>query len=203
MDYTDLDALHAYGRWTEPLTPEDDAMLESFISAASTFIDERLHRRFALATDAPPTDRTYSKDGGWRVVGRVLWLDDDLCSAPVFTETPAPTVTLYPPDAVYFGAPYTRIIRTAGFWPDPTTITGHWAYSKTPPALIAQLCLRLAEWFYHQRDPSETGDRPIIVDGKVILPATLPDDVQAILDLFAREPKARQWDLQRPGIGAP
>jgi hypothetical protein len=68
---------------------------------------------------------------------------------------------------------------------DDTDTTG--AILFTPPS-IRQACVRLAGWLYRQKD-NQTGDtdRPILAgDGSVIMPTTLPQDVQSILSQWIR-----------------
>ena len=52
----------------------------------------------------------------------------------------------------------------------------------TPPS-IRQACIRLSAWLYRQKDTQQGDlDRPLLVgDGTVIMPTTLPQDVQALL----------------------
>ena len=181
MDYTDIATLHAYGGFTKP-TEEDDALLEHFISTASAMIDNFCGRVFAIATGAAATARTFTKDNGLLPgSGRTLWLEDDLCSMPTYAETGMPALTYIPT-----ATPYNRIVRADGLWPDPTVVTGQWAYSLTPPAPIIQACLRLAKWLYNSKETTE-GDRPIITPGGiVIMPSKLPQDIVAILASYRR-----------------
>ena len=179
MDYADIAALHAYGSWTRP-SEAGDVLLESLISTASAMIDGFCHRIFGIADGAAAVARTFTRDNDllWesRRFPRTLWLDADLCSTPTFAEAPAPTVTLIPTDP-----PYYRIVRAEGEWPDPTVVTGHWAYSMTPPAPITHACLRLAIWMYHQRQSTD-GDRPMVTEGGIfMLPNALPRDIQTLL----------------------
>jgi len=56
------------------------------------------------------------------------------------------------------------------------------------PPDIRQACVRLTGWLYRQKD-TQSGDidRPILAgDGSVIMPTTLPQDVQAILSQWIR-----------------
>jgi hypothetical protein len=180
MDYVDIETLEAYGGWKNP-SEEDRALLQHFISAASAFIDTKLGRTFGIPDGQAATAHTFTADNELLLSGRTLWLDDDLCSVPTFAEDPAPTVTLIPTTA-----PYNRIVRESGIWPDPTVVTGHWAYSMTPPAPIVQLTLRLAKWFYMMRESTDS-DRPIVTSaGMVIMPSSLPKDIQDIFDLFTK-----------------
>ena len=175
VNYADTAMVHAYGGFTDP-TDEDDALLELFIGAASAAIDNHCGRVFAIADGAATVARTFTADNGTLMyIGRMLFLDDDLCSTPTYAEAPAPTVTYIPRDT-----PYVRLVREDGIWPDPTEITGHWAHSMTPPAPIILACLRLVMWMYHQKETGDT-DRPIIANGLVIMPAKLPEDIAALL----------------------
>lgn len=181
MDYCDLETLEAYGNWQNP-SKADRALLQHFISTASAFIDTKLGRTFGIPTGQAVTAHTFTADNELLPAegGRTLWLDDDLCSVPTFAEGVI-VVTLIPTTA-----PYNRIVRESGEWPDPTVVTGHWAHSMTPPAPIVQLTLRLAKWFYMMRESTDS-DRPIVTSaGMVIMPSSLPKDIQDILDLYRK-----------------
>lgn len=182
MDYIDMETLEVYGGWQNS-SEETRALLQHFISAASAFIDMRLGRIFGIPDGQAVMAHTFTADNELLPAegGRTLWLDADLCSTPTFAEVPAPTVTFIPTTA-----PYDRIVRESGAWPDPTVVSGHWAYSMTPPAPIVQLTLRLAKWFYMMRESTDS-DRPIVTSaGMVIMPSSLPKDVQDILDLYTK-----------------
>jgi len=181
MNYADIEMLHAYGGFTSP-TEEDDALLEHFISAASAYADSYCKRRFALADDAVVTAHTFTdKNGLLMPPSDMLWLDDDLCSTPTYAEG-ALTVTLIPTTT-----PYNRIVRDDGSrWPDPTVVTGHWAYSMTPPVGITQAVLRMALWMFHQKESSDSY-RPYITPGGIlIMPGEFPKDIVMLLDPFRR-----------------
>ena len=181
MDYIDIATLHAYGGFQNP-TEEGDALLETFISAASQAIDDHCRRRFAYDEAAGTVAVTYSSDNGLlHALGRVLWLHDDLCSVPTITGDP---IVSFIPQTT----PYDRIVLDiiSYPWPDPTVIEGYWAYSQEPPAVIVQVCLRLAKWFYDQKESTDT-DRAIVTpNGMVIMPAGLPKDVMILLDNYRR-----------------
>lgn len=174
-DYAEIADVHAYGGFTNP-SDEDDALLQTLLSAASAEIDNHCGRVFS--SDAE-TAITFTADNGLLGDDRTLWLPEDLCSTPTYAEG-AVTVTLVP-----YKAPYDRIVRESGYWPDPTVVTGHWAYSETPPADIVKACLRLTVWAFHQRESTE-GDRTIISNGVVILPNSWPKDVLTTLAPYRR-----------------
>ena len=176
MDYTDIATLENYGGFTNP-SAEDEAMLERLISTASAMVDNFCGRTFKCEVE---TARTFTDDAGnYETDGRTLWLDEDLCSTPTYAESPAPTVTLV-------GTPcYNRIVREEGYWPDPTVITGYWAYSLLPPAPIEQAVLRLSLWMYRQKESTDT-DRPIIDNGILIMPSSLPKDIELVLKPYRK-----------------
>jgi len=177
-DYIDMDALHAYGGFTDP-TEEDDALLELLISTASGAIDNHCRRKFSCTET---TAITFTRDNGLLPESgeRTLWLPEDLCSVPTITDTPV--VTLIP-----YATPYNSIVRATdeGYWPDPCVITGYWAYSLTPPVVIKQVCMRLTKWLYDMKESGDA-DRPIISNGIVIMPAKLPADVTTLLEPYRR-----------------
>lgn len=187
-NYCEMAMLLQYGGF-ENATAEDEELLHHFIAVASAFIDEKTGRTFAVASTAPAIARTYSLDNGLlpALQSRTLWLEDDLCVVPVFAEVPAPTVTYIPA-----APPYNRIVRAlaSGYWPDPTVITGYWAYSMTPPLPIVQLCLRVATWL-HRAKEGEGEDRPIVTaSGLVLMPSALPRDIQELIDLYRKPVRA-------------
>ena len=67
---------------------------------------------------------------------------------------------------------------------DAIAIVGRWTYSTSAPADIQHACLRLALWYYRQRDSSTDMDRPLLAEGVTILPSSIPADVTAILSAY-------------------
>jgi len=61
-------------------------------------------------------------------------------------------------------------------------------YALCVPTDISQACKRLAAWLYRQKDTQQgDADRPIIAgDGTVIMPTTLPQDVEKMLLPYTR-----------------
>lgn len=68
---------------------------------------------------------------------------------------------------------------------DDTDTTGVMLYTPTD---ILTACRRLAAWMYRQKDTQQGDvDRPILAgDGSVIMPTTLPNDVETILRPYVR-----------------
>jgi len=176
MDYTDLETVEATLVFTNP-SEETRALLAQLISDASAMVDNYCGRIFGIPTDQAVTAETFTDDNGRLIddFGRTLWLDKDLCSTPTFAEAPAPTCTYLPSDT-----PYNRIVREDGIWPDPTVITGHWAYSMTPPAVISRETVRLVQWLYHQTEA-------VMSQGQTVNgPNNMPTDIRNALDYYRR-----------------
>ena len=68
---------------------------------------------------------------------------------------------------------------------DDTDTTGVMLYTPTD---IVAACRRLAAWLYRQKDTQQGDiDRPLLAgDGSVIMPTTLPHDVEKILQPYTR-----------------
>lgn len=179
MDYCDIDYLEQYGGFTNA-SEEARAMLTVHITEASDLIDKWCGRKFGIATGEAATTRTFTilnglLDKNYRAT---LWLDEDLAALPSTITTVVGTVALtYMPSV---GPPYYAIIRDGGSWEDPTTITGFWAYSMTPSALIVNTTARLAMWLYHQREA-------VMSQGNTLnIPNQIPNDIAKTLAPYKR-----------------
>ena len=64
-------------------------------------------------------------------------------------------------------------------------VTGKWGYSLTAPADVVQATVRLAAWFYRQKD-NAAGDQAIVTGDVTVLPARLPEDVRKLLRPYLR-----------------
>jgi len=152
--YTDLNALKTYlGIAVEA----EDTLLERLIHAASAAVDSLCHRRFAAASD-----ETRRFDALLDTDGRSLFLDADLCALTAVVNgdgqaLDAGDLLLLPRT----GPPWheLRLKRSALAWwtyddtpENAIAVTGRWAYSATPPADIEQAAVRLAAFFYRQKD---------------------------------------------------
>ncbi len=63
-------------------------------------------------------------------------------------------------------------------------ITGLWGWSETPPPDIVHACVRLAAYFYRQKD-AQVFDVTAFPDaGAITVPKGIPADVKAILDRY-------------------
>lgn len=175
---------------------DHDVLLTDLISRAQKRIDEYCGFAFEASSD---TSRTFDSadypDGDtW---GRALYFDTWCASITSVVNGDGTTIT-----STYYvtqprnDAPYYAIKLKASsdyVWEaddnedteDAITVTGKWAYSATAPADITHACLRLALWYYRQRDNSTDLDRPLLAEGVTILPSAIPGDVTEILDHYA------------------
>jgi hypothetical protein len=172
---------------------DDDTLLTSAITEAQATIDHFCKRTFEAAAD---TTRYFDplKDSD---DFRQLFFDEDCCA--ITTVVNGDGVTISPSDYVtnprnykpYYSLQLKITAPTyLGYNTAPenaVAVTGRWAYSVTAPADIQHACLRLAMWYYRQRDTSADGDRPILTtSGAVIMPSKLPADVTDILSRYER-----------------
>jgi hypothetical protein len=70
-------------------------------------------------------------------------------------------------------------------WMDAISVTGRWAYSTSAPDDIQQACLRLASFFYKQRD-QQMFDVTAIEAGVLVSPVGIPADVRRILAPYVK-----------------
>lgn len=189
--YCTLDDLKAYLRIGEE-NEEDNALLTTFIASATRIIELKTTRRFeSSGTSTRYFDADKSTDRK-----RMLYFDDDICSITSVVNGDGVTVaasnyTTQPRHE----APYhsIRLKDSANVdWTyedtpeDAIAVTGHWAYSVTPPQDIVHACIRLASFLYRQKDNAVDIDRPLVGDGVMVMPIKLPADVDALLKPYAR-----------------
>lgn len=173
-------------------TNSDDSLLESLILNAQSFVEEETSKRFETATDATRYF-TYREDTGTyrhrhdSRQRRTLWLDYDLAQAPTSiingdgTAVSLSDVILLPLNE----PPYRqiRIKESASIaWAEGAiAVTGRWAYSVTPPPRIKQATIRLAGFFYRQKD-AQTYDLTGFGElGTVQMRHNIPQDIVHLL----------------------
>jgi len=189
MAYCSLAQMKTYVGATDN---DDDALLTDCITRAEAVIDRATKRTFEASADST---RTF--DAQQDVAGRTLYLDADLCAITSITNGDGAAITaLQVVSEPRNHAPYYALTLKASTglaWTyetdpeDAISVTGRWAYSTTPPADIEQACVRLAAWFYRQKDSSSDLDRPMVsMDGATLLPAQIPADVQRMLQPYVR-----------------
>lgn len=188
--YCTLEELKSYLGIGEEIE-SDDALLTSLIISAASIIEAKTARRF----ESTSTSTRYF-DAEADVQKRELFFDDDICSITGVVNGDGLTVlsTNYVTHPRH-ETPYhsIRLKDSADTdWTyedtpeDAIAITGHWAYSVTPPTVIKHACLRLASFLYRQKDNAVDIDRPLVGDGVMVMPAKLPSDVDAMLKPYVR-----------------
>lgn len=174
----------------------DDALLYLLIARAQKAIEEYVGFSFEASADSTRYFDAAPVGEGGDVDGRTLVLDTWLYSITTLTNGDATAIAstkyVFEPRN---GAPYWGItlLRSSGYtWEAQTdddtenaiTIVGKWAYSLTAPADVQHACLRLALWYYRQRDNSTDVDRPVLAEGIMIMPAALPRDILDTLEHY-------------------
>lgn len=188
--YCDVDDLIRYLGLQEQT---DSDLLQWAIEAAQKYIDARTGRTFEASAD---TTRYF--DAEMDVDGNMLNLDSDLCAITMVTNgdgvivSPSQYVTNPRNKAPYYSL---QLRGGSGvYWShanngDPInaiSITGRWAYSVVAPYDIAQAALRLARWFYQQKDNAGDADRALVVGNSTILPSRIPADAVELIDPYVR-----------------
>lgn len=184
--YCSLDELKAY---LGTRLDTDDTEIQARITEASAAIDVYCQRVFVGAAATRAYDAVQAVDG------RTLLLDEDLLS--VTTITNGDGTALDSGDYVLLPANVTpkyavRLKASSGVsWTyttdpeDAISVNGTWGYANTQPDTVRHACIRLAAWYYRQKDaPFETTGMPDL--GLVTVPASIPADVTALLDPYVR-----------------
>ena len=65
-------------------------------------------------------------------------------------------------------------------------IAGAWGYDVDVPDDVFGAIVRLAAWLYQQKDNAMELDRPVAISNAMVLPASLPSDVEAIARFYKR-----------------
>lgn len=174
----------------------DDTLITALIGRAQAAIEMHTHRKFEHSTTAATRRFTVGRDTD----GDTLWLDEDLAAiTTVTTNADASTATTISSTEYITEprnkAPYYAIKIKASankdwtYTTDPemgVTIAGKWAYSTAAPADIKHACVRLAAFYYRQKD-AQVFDVTAIPDAGVIqTPVGVPSDVRLILDPYVK-----------------
>lgn len=173
----------------------DDALLLTLINRASKAIDNYCGRTFEASADA-----THKFTVGEDTDDDMLYLDDDLCQiTSIITDADASSpVTLTTTDYVTHPrnrTPYHAIELLESSDHDWTyttnrangvTVTGRWAWSVTAPDDIVHACIRLAAYYYRQKDAGVFDTTAIPDAGIIQVPQGIPADVKIILKNYMR-----------------
>lgn len=189
--YCTLDDLKLYLSIGEE-NEEDNDLLTSLISIATKMIESKTTRRF----ESSSTSTRYFDAEADTDRKRMLFFDDDICSITLVVNGDGVTIsandyTTQPRHETPYHS--IRLKDSANVdWTyedtpeDAIAVTGHWAYSITPPQDIVHACIRLSSFLYRQKDNATDIDRPLVGDGVMIMPVKLPSDVDAILKPYVR-----------------
>lgn len=179
---------------------EDDALLTAKLAEAQHIIEHTYNRRFEAAEDETRFV-DYSHES---VQGATLLLPWDICRVCEIRNGDGDII----PVEAYVTLPRLRgvvngesvMVEAPEWWPwygivlkqssrlrwtydsdreEAIRITGRFAFSETAPPNVRSATIRLAYWLYQQRDVAGDFARAVTgKQGKVLLPAGLPQDVQ-------------------------
>jgi hypothetical protein len=178
----------------------DDTLLADLLTRAQVAIETYCNRKFEKATatryyraDALGPDPGPARQAGTQAV---LLLDEDLLAVTTLTNGDATVI----PAAGYWLEPrnsspkfYIRL-KSDYSWSFTTdgeiSVAGDWGYSTTAPADIVQATLRLAAFFYRQKDAQvfDTVASPEL--GVITVPKGIPVDIRLLLDPYRKRVSA-------------
>lgn len=173
----------------------DDSLITSLIDRAQKAIETKTHRIFEASVD---TTKYFSVDNtGWRT----LYFDEDICAiTTIKTNADNGSGGIIIPSTDYVTEPRNRtpyyaikILSSSSYdWEytdDPEngiSITGKWAYSLTPPDDIKHACIRLVNYYYHQKDAAVFDTTAIPDAGVIQIPQGIPADVEILLSPYVK-----------------
>lgn len=168
----------------------DDTLLGLLLDRATIAIESHTGWVFEAAT----LTRYFDSKA---VEGYVLWVGGDLVSITTLTngdddgtEIVTADYRLLPRNA---GPPYYGVkilVDTTTTWEfgidGEVSVLGTWGYSTSPPDDIVHACIRLAGYYYRQKD-AQVFDVTAVPDAGIItIPQGIPADVKLILDKYPR-----------------
>lgn len=174
-------------------TDDDDFVINQFLDTAIQTIEDMTRRQFGVSAESTRYyDPRIDTDGLYRT----LYLDEDLASLTSITNGDGTSIAT---DQVLLlplnDSPKQQIqikeSSTARWtWStDPensVAITGVWGYSTDVPWGVYQAVIRLASFFYYQKDTSLDVDRPILTANGLYLPSRIPSDVQSLIYPYSK-----------------
>lgn len=168
----------------------DDDLIDNLIDRATTAIESHTGWVFEAAT----ATRYFNSKA---VEGYVLWVGGDLVSVTTLLNGDDDSTVILPADYRLLprneGPPYYGIkmlVDTTTTWEfdvdGEVSILGGWGYSTSPPDDIVHACIRLAGYYYRQKD-AQVFDVTAVPDAGIItIPQGIPADVKLILDKYPR-----------------
>ena len=194
MAYATVAQLRQYAGITDD---QHDTLLALLIARAQASIDRYVGFTFEVSADSTRYFDASSILRGGNVDGPRLYFGTWVCATPT-TVTNGDTTVI---TSAYYvteprnAAPYYAITllgssgyswegKSTGDTENAITVIAKFGYSTSAPVDITHATLRLALWYYRQRDSSTDLDRPMLAEGVTILPSQIPADVTAILDAY-------------------
>ena len=172
-----------------------DGLISNLVNAATAAIDSHTHRTFQAQVNETREYSLYDVENG------VLWFDDDICEITTVTvdaDNESGGTVLASGDYItrprnktpYYGI---KIISSSdNTWtysssPDTAIeVSGKWGWSQTPPPNINHACVRLAGYYYRQKD-AQTFDVTATPElGQITIPQGIPADVRVILKPYVK-----------------
>ena len=172
-----------------------NGLLALLIERAVARIDERAGFSFEAVADSTRYLDASDWPGG-AVYGPTLYFDTWCASLTTVTNGDGTVIasTYYATLPRNTGPFYAiKLLSSSGYaWEDDSSgdpenaisIAGRWAYATAVPADIQHATLRLALWYYRQRNSSTDMDRPLLAEGVLVMPSQMPKDVTEIIDTY-------------------
>ena len=171
----------------------DDDLIGNKINEATIAIETYTGRQFQVQVNSIRYFDSWAD-----VEGYTLYLDHDLCEINSITNGDGTTVT----SAQYAtqprnDTPYYAIKLKGSYslsWEDDDNgdsedaiaISGKWGYSQVPPDDIEQACIRLASYYYRQKDAQVFDVTATPELGQITIPQGFPIDVRHMLNRYRR-----------------
>jgi len=192
MAYVTVKQLKAY---LDISSASDDDLLEDLIDRTQSIIEGYTHRVFQVAS---ATARYF--DAIEDVEGVYLYLNDDLCTIDSVITDADGVETALTEDTHYITdprdkTPYHRLKMLSShsytwtYTTDPEMgikVTGKWGYSASPSNKMIQMTLRMAAYFYRQKDAQVFDTVAMPEAGVIMIPQGMPADVKIYLDGLIR-----------------
>lgn len=168
----------------------DNNLIDDLIDRAQAAIESFTSWAFEAVT----ATRYFDSDA---VENGLLWVGGNLVSITTLTNGDDDATVISSSDyrllprnsgPPYFGVK--MLVDTTTTWDfdidGEVSILGTWGYSTSPPADIVHACIRLAGYYYRQKD-AQVFDVTAVPDAGIItIPQGIPADVKLILDRYPR-----------------
>lgn len=189
MSYANLSVLKQY-MGISATTTTDDVLLQDFLDRAADWIDNHTGYNFW-----PETETRYYEDDA--TDDRILYLDRGLVSVTTLTNGDDDATTITSSDYWLLprqgGPPYYAIrlkSDTTTTWEFDVdcwvSVAGTWGWSSTPPAPVVQANIRLAAYYYAQKDAPVFETTVFPDSGVITVPTGVPVDVKQMLEPYRK-----------------